>query len=127
MPVLKNAKKKLRQDKVRATRNKKLKDLFKKLVKEARAKKTQKTVSEAFSAIDKATKHFILHKNTAARMKSSLSKVIAGGAAKAAPVVKEVAKKVEKAAEKVEKKAEKVQKAATKATKAAKKASPKKK
>src|SRR5258705_7969317 len=105
MPVLKHAKKKLRQDKDRTERNKKVKELYKKLIKEARAKKTEKTVSEAFSAIDKAAKHFILHKNTAGRMKAGLSKLLVKGAAKAAPVVKEVAKKVEKAAEKVEKKA----------------------
>ena len=73
MPVLKNAKKKLRQDKVRTARNKKLKDLFKKLVKEARANKTPEAVSKAFSSIDKATKHYILHKNTAARKKAKLA------------------------------------------------------
>ena len=62
MPVLKHAKKKLRQDKVRTARNKKLKDLFKKLVKQARAKKTAESVSKAFSSIDKAAKNYILHK-----------------------------------------------------------------
>jgi len=76
MPVLKHAKKKLRQDKVRTVRNKKLKELFKKLVKEARAKKTKEAVSVAFSTIDKAAKHHLLHKNKAARMKASLSKLI---------------------------------------------------
>jgi len=76
VPVLKHAKKKLRQDKVRTARNKKLKDLFKKLVKEARATKSAEAVSKAFSSIDKAAKHHILPKNKAAHMKSSLSKVI---------------------------------------------------
>ena len=101
MPVLKHAKKKLRQDKVRAVRNKKLKELFKKLVKQARVKKTPESISKAFSSIDKAAKNHILHKNTAARMKSSLSKIIAGKTTVATPkkvtakkkVVKKVVKK----------------------------------
>src|SRR5690349_12915355 len=117
MPVLKHAKKKLRQDKVRTERNKKLKEQFKKLVKEARAKKTEKAMSEAFSAIDKATKHYILHKNTAARMKSGLAKVVAGKA----PAVKEAAKKVEKKVEAAVEKAEKTVKKATKKVAAKKK------
>ena len=97
MPVLKHAKKKLRQDKVRAVRNKKLKDLFKKLVKEARAKKTSESISKAVSSIDKAVKNHILHKNTAARMKSSLSKVVAGKST-AKKVVKKAVKKTKKSA-----------------------------
>ena len=103
MPVLKNAKKKLRQDKIRTARNKKLKELFKKLVKEARAKKTAESVNKAFSGIDKATKHHILPKNRAARMKSSLSKIVAGKTTAAAPkkpaakkTPKKVVKKVKK-------------------------------
>ena len=101
MPVLKHAKKKLRQDKIRTTRNKKLKDLFKKLVKQARAKKTAESVSKAFSSIDKAAKNYILHKNTAARMKSSLSKLVTGSAKQntvttAPPTKKVTAKKVVK-------------------------------
>jgi small subunit ribosomal protein S20 len=100
MPLLKHAKKKLRQDKVRTERNKKLKDQFKKLIKEARAKKTSEALSKAFSSIDKATKHYILHKNTAARMKSALSKITEGKGAVAAPAKKAV-KKVKGATKKI--------------------------
>lgn len=78
MPVLKHAKKKLRQDKVRTERNKKVKELYKKLVKEAKTTKKAETVSKAFSSIDKAAKHHILPKNKAARMKSQLSKAVEG-------------------------------------------------
>lgn len=126
MPVLKHAKKKLRQDKVRTARNKKVKDLYKKLIKEARAKKTAESLSKAFSSIDKAAKHYILHKNTAARMKASLSRVIDGKVSTTAAPVKKVAKKVEK---KVEETVVKVEKAAKKTVKkaTAKKATPKKK
>ena len=78
MPLLKHAKKKLRQDKVRTVRNKKVKELYKKLVKEAKTSKKAADVSEAFSGIDKAAKHHILPKNKAARMKSSLTKFVEG-------------------------------------------------
>lgn len=96
MPVLKHAKKKLRQDKVRAARNKKLKDLFKKLVKEARAKKTKEAISKAFSSLDKAAKNHILPKNRAARMKSALSKLVEGKTSATIPAKKIVAKKTTK-------------------------------
>lgn len=91
MPVLKHAKKKLRQDKVRTERNKKVKETFKKLVKEAKLTKKAETVSKAFSAIDKAAKHHILEKNKAAHMKSALSKFVEGKIT-AAPVKKAVKK-----------------------------------
>ena len=77
MPLLKHAKKKLRQDKVRTVKNKKLKDAFKELVKEAKIDKKAETVSKAFSAIDKAAKHNIINENKAARMKSTLTKFVA--------------------------------------------------
>ena len=78
MPVLEHAKKKLRQDKVRTVRNKKVKELFKKLLKDAKVSKKAEDVSKAFSSIDKAAKHHILPKNKAARMKSALSKLVEG-------------------------------------------------
>ncbi len=77
MPLLKNAKKKLRQDKKRALRNRKLKVSMKKLVKTAKAQKKPETINSAFASIDKAAKNKIIHKNKAARLKSSLSKAIA--------------------------------------------------
>lgn len=84
MPVLKHAKKKLRQDKKRTLRNKKVRTVFRTLVKKATNNPTVEAVSEAFSQIDKAAKKNLIHKNKAARMKSSLAKMI--GAEKKAPV-----------------------------------------
>ncbi len=84
MPILKHAKKKLKQDKKRTERNKLVKVAFKKAVKKARETKTPKSLSEAFKAIDKAAKANIFHKNRAARIKSSLSKLVG----KSAPVAK---------------------------------------
>jgi len=75
MPVIKSARKKLRQDKKRTALNKKLEDLFEKLAKQAKKSPTEKNVKMAISAVDKAAKKNIIHKNKAARLKSSLSKL----------------------------------------------------
>lgn len=85
MPILKNAKKKLRQDKKRTIHNKKIKDALKLFLKKAKTKKTPESVSEAFSSIDKAVKHHLIHKNKAARVKSSLSKLSSSPKAPTAP------------------------------------------
>lgn len=75
MPVLHNAKKKLKQDKKHNLHNKKIRETLKSAVKSAKTGKTPELISEAFSGIDKAAKQHIIHKNKAARMKSSLSKI----------------------------------------------------
>lgn len=84
MPVLKHAKKKLRQDKKRTLRNKTIRNLYKKLIKKAEATKTAEAVSAAFQQIDKAAKENIIHTNKAARLKSSLSRAIDAGRTDAA-------------------------------------------
>lgn len=76
MPVIRSAKKKLRQDKKRTERNKYLKDLAKENLKKARRKPSEKTIKEAIKAIDKLGAKNILHKNKVARVKSSLSKLL---------------------------------------------------
>ena len=82
MPILKHAKKKLKQDKKRTLRNKTVKNTYKLAVKKARTEKNAKSVNAAFKAIDKAAKKNLIHKNKAARMKSALSKLIAGKSTK---------------------------------------------
>lgn len=74
MPVIKSARKKLRQDKKRQADNKKLENLLKKTLKEAGKNVSLKNIKEAFSIVDKAAKKNIIHKNKAARIKSALSK-----------------------------------------------------
>lgn len=76
MPILHNAIKKLRQDKKRTISNSKLKDKYKKLIKAAKTKKTKKSISTAFSSIDKAAKQNIIHPNKAGRLKSSIARAI---------------------------------------------------
>lgn len=78
MPVIKSAKKKLRQDKKRTLQNGKQESALKELVKAARKNPTDKTVQSVQKAADKAVKKHLLHKNKAARLKSSLAKLLSG-------------------------------------------------
>jgi small subunit ribosomal protein S20 len=82
MPVLRHAKKKLRQDKKRTIQNKKIKEVYRSLVKKAKEEKTPDAINKAFSSLDKAVKKNLLHKNKVAHMKSALSKTVAEPAKK---------------------------------------------
>lgn len=75
MPVIKSAKKKLRQDKKRTARNKNIRELLRDVLKKARKNPSEKTIQAAIKTTDKAAKAHIIHKNKAARLKSSLSKL----------------------------------------------------
>ncbi len=88
MPVIKSAKKKLRQDKKRTIENKKVLTITKKLIKKARKEVSKKIILEAVKSIDKAVKKGIFHKNKAARLKSQLAKLV-----KVAPEKKTISKK----------------------------------
>ena len=74
MPLLKHAKKKQRQDIKRTLERKKLKTLYKQMIKKAKENPTPETISSAFKAIDKAAKKNLMHDNKAAHLKSSVSK-----------------------------------------------------
>ncbi len=76
MPVIKSAKKKLRQDKKREENNNKLRLLFKKVIKTARKTPNKLNISKATRVVDKLAKKNLIHKNKAARLKSGLSKLI---------------------------------------------------
>lgn len=92
MPVIKSAKKKLRQDKKRTAQNKTVRNLLKNLVKKAKKKPSEKAIREASKIADKAAKKHIIHKNKAARIKSTLSKLLGAKVAKR-PAVKAKASK----------------------------------
>ena len=105
MPVLKHAKKKLRQDKVRTLRNKAIRSGYKDAVKAAKANPTDETIKKAYSEVDKAAKHNIIHENKAARLKSAITRTKEGGATatpikKAAPKKKAPATKAKKTSKK---------------------------
>ncbi len=74
MPITHRAIKKLKHDRRRSAARKSVRTKTERLVKAARTKPSDKTLSLAFSALDKASKTHAIHKNTAARLKSRLSK-----------------------------------------------------
>lgn len=80
MPIIKSAKKKLKQDKKRTAENLTYKKKYKFAVKTAKksiaakGSKTMSLISKAVSLIDKAAKKGVMHKNKAARLKSRVTK-----------------------------------------------------
>lgn len=83
MPIKESAKKALRQAKkhrvLNLARQKAAKDIVKKIKKMAIAgqkEEAKKLMAQAYQAIDKATKRGVIKKNTAARKKSRLMKLI---------------------------------------------------
>lgn len=78
MPLIKSAKKKLRQDKKRQKQNASTKDFLKEVLKKARKDASIEAIRVAVKATDKALKKHLIHKNKAARIKSSLSKLLSG-------------------------------------------------
>jgi small subunit ribosomal protein S20 len=83
MPIIKSAKKRMRQTVVRTERRlpykTRMKTLTKKvmlLAKEGKKDEATKALPEACKALDMAVKRHILHWKTAARRKSSMSRAI---------------------------------------------------
>jgi small subunit ribosomal protein S20 len=108
MPILANAQKALRQAKRRTLENRPVRSRVKTMVDAMKKTPSLEKLSQAFSAIDKAVKKHLIHKNKAARMKSQLNKLLT----KVAPVAKAVEKTVEKAITKTVAKAKKAVKTA---------------
>lgn len=96
MPVIKSAIKKLRKDKRHEKENNKFRNKLDKAIREAKKLKSAKSVNAAFSLIDRGTKKNILHKNRAARLKSSLAKLARLAAKRAKPIPKSKTPKVKK-------------------------------
>lgn len=76
MPILKNAKKALRSSKRKAVVNSRVRSRMKSAMDAVKVGASTESVSTAFSRIDRAVKHNLLHKNKAGRLKSQLSKLI---------------------------------------------------
>jgi len=75
MPVIRNAKKKLKVDRKRESANKKTKTSINFAIKKAQRKPIPANIQKAFKVIDKGVKKDIFHKNKASRIKSRLSKL----------------------------------------------------
>lgn len=76
MPLLASAIKKLKQDKKRTKVNQVYRKNFRLAVKNMRLLKSQKAFRLAVSALDKAAKKRVIHKNKASRLKSRLVRLI---------------------------------------------------
>jgi small subunit ribosomal protein S20 len=74
MPITTSALKKLRQDKRRNLANNKIRSSLRAAIKAVRLKKSEPLLSQAFSALDKAVKSHIIHRNKAGRLKSKLAR-----------------------------------------------------
>jgi len=92
MPILPNAKKRLRRDRRKARYNLAAKNKVKAIIKTIRdfvtsgeVEKAKKELPKAQKIIDKAAKKNIVHKKNAARKKSRLAKLVDDAGKKKAP------------------------------------------
>lgn len=74
MPVIKQAIKKVRQDKRKTQINLKVKHAYKNAVRDFKKKPSDVSLKDAYKALDTAAKTNVIHRNKAARLKSRLSK-----------------------------------------------------
>jgi small subunit ribosomal protein S20 len=77
MPIIKSAKKALRQTKRRTLANRGKKTALHAQARAFKKQKNQKSLSTIFSLVDKLAKTGVIHKNKAARIKSQLSLLVA--------------------------------------------------
>jgi len=76
MPVTKTAKRALRSSKKKAIVNKKILIGIESAIKKAKKTKIEKNIRKAISLVDRAKKKKVIHKNKAARIKSTLTKLL---------------------------------------------------
>lgn len=76
MPILKNAKKALRVSQRKTEVNQRVKSRMRTMTKAVKTNPTPENLKNLFSAIDKALKNNLVHKNKAARVKSQMSKLV---------------------------------------------------
>jgi len=96
MPIIKSAKKRVRTARRAAVRNSKAKRNFRAALKTFAAKPSAKAQSEAQSAIDRATKKGVIHKNKAARLKKRTAAKAKAAGVKPAKAVKKTTKPASK-------------------------------
>ncbi len=77
MPLTKQAIKKLHHDRERSKDRAQTETKLRSLVKTMRKHPSEKALTTVFSALDKAAKTHIIHKNRASRLKSRLAKLLA--------------------------------------------------
>jgi small subunit ribosomal protein S20 len=77
VPKIRSSKKKLRQARAHAKHNRAQRSAIKTAVKKARAATTPQSVREAARALDRGASKGQIHRNTAARKKSRLARLLA--------------------------------------------------
>ena len=77
MPILKNAKKALRNSERKRVVNRQVKTRVKTFTDKVKKSHDVKDVPAAFSAIDKAVKNILIHRNQAARLKAQMARLAA--------------------------------------------------
>ena len=100
MPIIKSAKKRVKTTRKATIRNAKVKRSLRTALKGFGAKPTAKSHSEAQSALDKAAKKGLMHKNKVARKKRQLAAASKKAGVKIEKSVKKAAKPVAKVAPK---------------------------
>ena len=93
MPIIKSAKKRVRVASKATARNNKTKRAFRAAVKQFHAKTSDSAHRKAQSALDKAAKKGLMHKNKIARKKSQLAKLAKAAGVKPTKVAKSAVKK----------------------------------
>jgi len=76
MPITAGAIRKQRADKNKVAINENVKRAYKEAISTMRAKANAKNLTAAFSKLDRAAKTNLIHKNTASRLKSRLTKLL---------------------------------------------------
>lgn len=76
MPIIKSAKKSLRQSKKRLATNARYERAYKNALKKIKSGAKKDTLSQAYKAIDKAVKRRVIHKKKASRLKSKISRAV---------------------------------------------------
>jgi small subunit ribosomal protein S20 len=77
MPVIASAKKAMRKDVRRTAVNRRIRNHVKTALDKAKAEPSVSTLAASYSALDRAAKKNVMHKNKAARLKSRLTKASA--------------------------------------------------
>jgi small subunit ribosomal protein S20 len=85
MPVTKTAKRALRSSQKKRAVNSKIRARLEASIRKAKKEKTPTSVKHAISVVDKAAKKKVIHKNKAARIKGTLSKLGSNPFKKSAP------------------------------------------
>ncbi len=76
MPIIKSAKKRLRQAKKRVVRNKKYERSYKQAVKLLKKGAKKDVLSKVYKTLDKAAKRGVIHKKKASRLKAKAFRAV---------------------------------------------------